>query len=83
MIAENGGKEEQRYDERRATDRALSDHDLLVELAADVRHIELTLDKLVTRTEFAPVKLIAYALVGMLLSGIVGGLLALVVHRPG
>lgn len=82
---ENGTKddrrqEERRYDDRRLKDTARSDHDLLVEVCSDVRHIEETVDQLVTKLEFAPVKLIAYALVGMLLSGIVAAILALVVH---
>lgn len=41
--------------------------------------VEKTLEDLVTRTEFTPVKLLAYGLAGSLLAGIVAALLATVI----
>jgi hypothetical protein len=81
---------EQRQDDRlreaAIRETALSDHDLLIELRADVRHLASTLDifmaqvdlTYVKREEFKPVRNVVYGIVTLILSGVIGGLLALV-----
>jgi hemoglobin-like flavoprotein len=45
-------------------------------LAERIEHMQETIDKLVTRHEFDPVKMLVYGLVGSVLAGAVGALLS-------
>ncbi len=86
---EDSAPAERRRQVTRAEDRArealvaqlaAADHDLLVTLHADMRHLESLVGSLVSRLEFAPVKMIAYGMVGLVLSGVLASLLALVIR---
>ena len=72
--------EDRRAEDRADDDRTRGDHDLLVKFGADLAHLNDVVATLVTRLEFAPVKLIAYGIVGLMLSGIIASILALVVN---
>ena len=68
--------------DRRNSDPRRGTEDLAVTMAVvanDVAHIKPGMDKLVTRSEFEPVRNIVYGLAGLILVGVVAGLLALVV----
>lgn len=70
-----------------ARESALSDHDLLINLGAEVRHLTREMDifmaradsSYVTRAEFTPVKIIAFGFVTLVMTGIIGALLALLI----
>ncbi len=49
-------------------------------LTEKVEAIRLSIEKLVTRLEFAPIKLIVYGLVGSILAGVIAGLLATILR---
>jgi hypothetical protein len=59
-----------------------TDHDLLIELRTIVHLMSDKLDKMtgnfVTQAEFWPVKVLVYGCTGLLLTGMVGALVALV-----
>lgn len=56
------------------------DHDLLVDLCTRVEHLENRISEMVSKLEFAPVKIIAYGIVGICTSSILGAIVALVVR---
>ncbi len=49
-------------------------------LTEKVEAIRLSIEKLVTRLEFAPIKLIVYGLVASVLAGVIAGLLATILR---
>ena len=53
----------------------------LTKLEMRLGYVERTLESLVTKLEFAPIRLIVYGLVGLILSSVVAALVALVVKR--
>lgn len=63
------------------------DHDIMIEIATDMKYVKETMDEIkcgyVKKTEFLPVKLIAYGLVGSILITVIGALLAQVVKAVG
>ena len=60
--------------------KSMDDHTLLIVLLAEVHSIK---SEYVTRHEFAPVRLIVYGMVGCLITGTVGALLAMLVSKGG
>lgn len=62
-----------------------TDHDLLIELRTVVLLMKESLDKLtgefVTRAEFAPVKIIAYGLVSIVMLAVVGAVVSQVLVK--
>lgn len=61
---------------------ARSDRDLLIAIDTRQKAMQESMLTLVTHVEFAPVKYIAYSLVGMVLSGVLAALIALVLKKP-
>ncbi|MFA6006932.1 MAG: hypothetical protein WC764_04395 [Candidatus Paceibacterota bacterium] len=55
-----------------------SDHDLLVRIDEKLKAV---IDNYVTKKEFAPVKIIVYGMVGIILTSVMGGLITLVVVK--
>lgn len=53
---------------------------ILTKLELRVGYLERTIEALVTKLEFAPVKLLVYGLVGLICSSVVAALVALVVR---
>ncbi len=69
--------------ERRAADDIQRIALQVVVIEAEQRALKKEVEKLVTRMEFAPIKLLVYGLAGTLLSGVIVGMLALVIrHAP-
>lgn len=73
-------------DERTAAvpEKFESSHELSTEVALlrqALNTLEETITRLVSRAEFAPVKLIAYGLAGSILAGVVGAILSKVLVR--
>lgn len=62
-------------------DRHSDDHDLLVDLCARVEHLENEIAKMVSKLEFAPVKVISYGIVAICTSSLLGAIVALVVRQ--
>lgn len=56
------------------------DHDRIVHIEAMMSTIRSDIEELVTRTEFQPVKLVVFGLVGLILSGVGAAMVALVVR---
>lgn len=62
-----------------------SDHDLLIKLSSDMSHVRENIsrindqldEKYVTKEEFGPIQKIVYALVALMLTGIVGAVISL------
>lgn len=61
-----------------------TDHDLLIQMAGDVKHIKESLclcrRECVTQKEFLPVKHIAFGLVGLIAVAVVGALVKLIIQ---
>lgn len=57
-----------------------SDHDLIIEMASDVKHIKNALPRYVTQDEFKPVKAIAFGFAGIVLVAVVGAILKLIIQ---
>ena len=55
------------------------DQSFLARLDERLKRMEAELERLVTRVEFRPVAMIAYGLVGLLLSALVGAIVAQVI----
>jgi NAD(P)H-hydrate repair Nnr-like enzyme with NAD(P)H-hydrate dehydratase domain len=81
---------ERRAGERERAERERAQANDVHNMASDIAvlkskldHVEEEVTKLVTRLEFTPVKLLVYGGTGLLLSGIIGGLLTLLIkHTP-
>ncbi len=65
---------------RRDTDQLSID---MAEVKADVKHIVAGMSNLVTKDEFNPVRNIVYGLVGLTMTAVLVGLLALVIWHGG
>lgn len=57
-----------------------NDHDMLVRMEERLENVENIITGLVTKIEFAPVKLIVFGLVSILLSSIIGAIVATVIR---
>jgi hypothetical protein len=58
------------------------DHDILIAISTKTEAIEKLLATLVTKNEFTPVRLITFGMIGICMTGILLGVLALIV-KPG
>ncbi len=56
------------------------DHDRIVHIETMMSNIREDIAELVTRTEFQPVKMVVFGLVGLILSGVAAAIIALVVR---
>lgn len=57
------------------------EHSMLARLDERVKHVEAMVQSLVTRVEFAPVRMIAFGLAGLILSAVIAAIVASVLQR--
>jgi hypothetical protein len=68
--------------ERRGNDRSIVQLEMHTEqIMKDVTELKAFFHLYVTLNEFVPVKLLAYGFAGLLMTSVVGAMIAMVVHR--